>query len=62
MPLLKIARILKFSRKKGIDVLLLTDQRRRVVGQVFSEVSGKKLQSVGKGQVDLKLEHRCRYG
>jgi molecular chaperone HtpG len=49
--------LLEIFRKKGIEVLLLSDLVDNWVVTNFTEYDGKKLQSVAKGEIDLaKLE------
>jgi molecular chaperone HtpG len=49
--------LLEIFRKKGIEVLLLSDPVDHLVGPELSEFKGFQLQSVSKGEVDLaKLE------
>lgn len=49
--------LLEIFKKKGIEVLLLSDPVDHLVGPELHEYEGKQLQSVSKGEVDLsKLE------
>ena len=45
--------LLEVFRKKGVEVLLLSDPIDHFIGPELSEFEGKKLQSVSKGEVDL---------
>ncbi len=51
--------LLEIFKKKGIEVLLLSDPIDYVVGTQLVEFEGKQLQSVAKGEIDLsKLEEQ----
>jgi molecular chaperone HtpG len=45
--------LLEVFKKKGVEVLLLSDPIDHFIGPELSEFEGKKLQSVSKGEVDL---------
>ncbi len=49
---------LEIFRKKGIEVLLLSDRIDEWVTNYLSEFEGKKLQSISKGKVDLGNEEQ----
>jgi molecular chaperone HtpG len=51
---------LEAFREKGYEVLLLTDRVDEVWTQSVNEFQGKKLQSVGKGRVDLGTDEEKR--
>jgi molecular chaperone HtpG len=52
-PAAKNSPHLEIFRKKGVEVLLLTDQIDEWLGTHLNEFEGKSLQSVTKGQLDL---------
>lgn len=45
--------LLEIFKKKGVEVLLLSDPLDHFLGSELSEFEGKKLQSVSKGEIDL---------
>ncbi len=51
---------LEIFKKKGIDVLLLTDKVDEWLVSYLSEFEGKKLQSISKGNVDLSLDEEIK--
>lgn len=51
---------LEIFKKKGIDVLLLTDRVDEWLVSYLSEFEGKKLQSISKGSVDLPLDEEVK--
>jgi molecular chaperone HtpG len=51
---------LEIFKKKGIDVLLLSDRVDEWLVSYLSEFEGKKLQSIAKGAVDLPLDEETK--